>query len=116
MKRPAGQGADGEGERPEGHHAVVGGHGACAQPQMRRRKMLVVDDEPEVAAMLAELFRMDDFEVELAENGGVALAMLQQHTYDVIVSDVRMPKVDGSALYRAIERWDPALLKGGSSS
>jgi CheY-like chemotaxis protein len=37
--------------------------------------------------------------------------MLHARTYDVIVSDLRMPELDGPGLYREVERWDPELAK-----
>jgi DNA-binding NtrC family response regulator len=77
----------------------------------RKKTILVVDDEPGVAAVLMEIFRLDGYAIQLAADGEVALAKLQQRTYDAIVSDVRMPKVDGLALYRAVAQRNPQLLK-----
>jgi CheY-like chemotaxis protein len=111
MEKPAGHEAeDGRERRP----IVPGGNGDQgdrARQLPRKKTILVVDDEPGVAAVLMEIFRLDGYAVQLAEDGEVALAKLQQRTYDAIVSDVRMPKVDGSALYRAVAQWNPQLLK-----
>jgi DNA-binding NtrC family response regulator len=85
--------------------------GDRARQLPRGKTILVVEDEPRVAAVLMEIFRLDGYAVQLAEDGEVALQQLQQRTYDVIVSDIRMPKVDGSALYRAVAQWHPQLLK-----
>src|SRR5262249_54537439 len=76
----------------------------------RGRTILVVDDEPEVADVLAEMLTLDGHEVETAANGVVALHKLQQQDYDLILSDLRMPELDGPGLYRELERSHPDLL------
>jgi len=72
--------------------------------------VLVVDDEPEVAALLAELLALDGHRVATASDGRAALDQLEHHEYDLILSDVRMPTLDGPGLYREIERRHPRLL------
>ncbi len=75
------------------------------------RSILVVDDEPEVAAMLAEMLAADGHRVETAANGTVALARLTEGTYDLILSDLRMPEMDGPTLYSEIKRRFPHLAQ-----
>jgi signal transduction histidine kinase len=86
------------------------GRAAEARPSVRRGTILVVDDEPEIAAVLAEMLSTDGHEVETAANGRIALARLRERTYDLILSDLRMPKLDGAGLYRELERERPELL------
>ena len=66
--------------------------------------ILIVDDEPSVIRGLTRLLRRDGHTVDTAPNGRLALAMLQERTYDLILSDLRMPELDGSGLYRALEQ------------
>src|SRR5262245_27049470 len=73
-------------------------------------QVLVVEDDVGVAQALAEVLEEDGHTVEVASNGLLALAKIETHTYDVIISDLRMPELDGPSLYREIERWRPALL------
>jgi DNA-binding NtrC family response regulator len=73
-------------------------------------RILVVDDEPGIAEVLAEVFQLDGHVVEKVGNGEAALAKLQVGDYDLILSDVRMPDLDGPALYREVERRHPDLL------
>jgi signal transduction histidine kinase len=75
------------------------------------RRILVVDDEPLVAAVLSEIVALDGHQVEVAAHGVAALAKLQERSYDVVVSDVRMPELDGPGLYRELARRDPALAR-----
>lgn len=74
-------------------------------------RVLVVDDEPEMIYLLSEVLRRDGHEVDGAQSGREALKRLEEHQYDVILSDVRMPGVDGPALYAELERRDPSLLR-----
>jgi len=64
--------------------------------------ILVVDDGPDAVDAMHELLEMDGGEVEIAVNGQQALALAQQHRFDVIISDIAMPGMDGIALIRAL--------------
>jgi two-component system response regulator AtoC len=66
--------------------------------------VLVVDDDPAVAQVLLLLLRQGGFEAQHAETGEVALARLAREPVDVVLSDVRMPGMDGLALLREVRR------------
>jgi CheY-like chemotaxis protein len=82
-----------------------------AAPPVPSSTILLVDDEPGMASALARLLRRDGHTVEIAANGQVALTMLQEHAYDLILSDLRMPELDGPGLYRALEAHYPHLCQ-----
>ncbi|OQW78625.1 MAG: two-component system response regulator [Proteobacteria bacterium ST_bin11] len=68
--------------------------------------LLFVDDEPNVLKALRRLFRGAEYQVFMAEGGADGLEILQQHPIDLIISDMRMPQMDGAEfLTRAAERW-----------
>ena len=73
--------------------------------------ILLVDDEPGIAKVLPRLLRRDGHTVDTAANGRLALEMLQEHTYDLILCDLRMPELDGPGLYRALEQQYPQLCR-----
>jgi len=79
-------------------------------PAGQRRRILVVDDEPEIAETLAEMLRGAGHTVETAENGRQALDRLAAGAYDLVLSDLRMPVMDGPAFYGALRVHHPALL------
>lgn len=68
----------------------------------RRRSALVVDDSPIVRDLVAELLSAAGLAVTQAEDGEAALSALDRSSYDVIVSDVEMPRVDGLELLRRV--------------
>jgi PAS domain S-box-containing protein len=72
--------------------------------------ILIIDDEPEVAQMLADILAAEGHRVVTAESGEKALDLIDGERFDVILSDVRMPKLDGPSLYATLERRDPSLL------
>ena len=74
------------------------------------RSILIVDDEAEVAGTLADLLRLEGHRVETAANGAIALEKLGSRTYDLVISDIKMPELDGPGLYRALRRRDLRLL------
>jgi CheY-like chemotaxis protein len=85
--------------------------GATNKPAVRSCTMLLVEDEPGIATALARLLRRDGHTVDLAANGRLALAKLQERDYDLLLSDVRMPELDGPGLYRILAQQQPHLCK-----
>ena len=75
------------------------------------KTILVVDDEPAVAALLAEGLSRDGYKVDTAANGAIALRKLAAQTYDLIISDSGMPVLSGPDLYRELERREPHLAR-----
>ncbi|MGB7933765.1 MAG: PAS domain S-box protein [Gammaproteobacteria bacterium] len=72
--------------------------------------VLVVDDEPEVAELLAEILQSAGLETTLVHSGQEALKWLEAHSCDLILSDIRMPDMDGPALWRALKERHPDLV------
>jgi two-component system NtrC family sensor kinase len=68
------------------------------------RRILIVDDEAEIRNTLAEILSGAQHNVATAGSGREALERMAAEHYDVILTDVRMPDLDGRALYREIER------------
>jgi CheY-like chemotaxis protein len=68
--------------------------------------ILVVDDDRVFGKLCVDAFRAAGYRVDTAENGGVALEKLKLTSYDVVVSDVEMPVLDGLSLFRkCMERY-----------
>ena len=82
---------------------------AHAPSESKATKVLVVDDNPEILNFTKGLLSKDHA-VFVASNGQDGLALAQQELPDVIVTDTRMPKLDGAGLIRAL-REDPRLAQ-----
>lgn len=75
---------------------------------MRSHRILVVDDDPDVADLVALVLRKDGFTVETVHSGPAALEHLTAEPYDLVVCDLVMPVMNGMAVYRAVqERPEP---------
>ncbi len=74
------------------------------------RRILVIDDELDIASLLVEILSAEGHQVDSAENGAVALTMLDEREYDLILCDLRMPTLDGPGLYRELRQRRPELL------
>ena len=64
----------------------------------------MVDDEPDVAELVAFVLKRDGFEVVTVHGGRAALDRLTAEPYDLIVCDLVMPGVNGVAVYRAVQQ------------
>jgi two-component system NtrC family sensor kinase len=80
-------------------------------PPAAARRVLVVDDEPDVASVLIELLQADGHVVEAAADGREALAKIEAGSYDAVLSDVKMPGLDGPGLYREVALRRPELAR-----
>jgi CheY-like chemotaxis protein len=76
-----------------------------------RAQVLVVDDESIIAQLIADVLSSEGYDVDTAPHGLAALESIERRTYDLILSDLRMPELDGLGLYREIERRRPDLLR-----
>jgi EAL domain-containing protein (putative c-di-GMP-specific phosphodiesterase class I) len=93
------------------------GHGDAARAQVGTAEVLVVDDEPVTARGYARALSAAGYKVNVAHDGREAAAMAKAHTYDVIVSDIAMPDMDGLGLLRTIRESDldiPMIFMTGS--
>jgi len=85
---------------------------SAAVPDLRGTRLLLVEDEPALAGAVKEALIDQGLVVDHAGDGEEALARLrQQPSYDAIVCDLKMPRVDGMMLYRAIAATVPTLAR-----
>jgi CheY-like chemotaxis protein len=73
--------------------------------------VLIVDDDPVVAGAMAGMLAADGHETDTASDSVMALSIVGTRRYDAIVTDVRMPRLDGPGFYRALGRLRPDLLQ-----
>jgi response regulator RpfG family c-di-GMP phosphodiesterase len=75
-----------------------------------RPRILVVDDEKVIRDMLADFLGMEGYVVRTAEDGSAALGELSKGHYDLVISDLKMPKMGGIALLDEIGKQAPDAL------
>ena len=69
-------------------------------------KLLVVDDEIMITTMLSEILIEDGYEVATADDGNQAIKLLERDRFDLVITDLVMPDVDGTEVLRAVSRID----------
>src|SRR5580698_7728563 len=74
-----------------------------------KKQVLIVDDEPNLRKILSAQLSRDGYDVLTAEDGEQGLALLKEHHIDLVVTDLKMPKVDGMTLLRKAHEEDPDL-------
>ncbi len=84
------------------HREAVGPYAGVLPP-----RCLVVDDEPHLRRLLCRLMRADGFVCEEAENGRVALEVLDRRPATLVLTDLHMPELDGIGLLRAVRAQYP---------
>jgi two-component system, NtrC family, nitrogen regulation response regulator NtrX len=72
-------------------------------------KILVIDDEKAIRRSIREILEFEKHQVEEAEDGQMGLNMATRHNYDVVLSDIKMPKIDGTELLQKILELKPEL-------
>jgi len=76
-------------------------------------QILFVDDEPNVLQGLQRMLRpmRQEWEMEFTDSGAQALAKLSEHPFDIVVSDMRMPRMDGNQLLTEVMQKHPQVVR-----
>lgn len=69
-----------------------------------RARILLVDDDPMITQLVTDMLSLDGYHVETAPNGAAALEKVEGRRYDLILTDLHMPQLDGTGLYRELAR------------
>lgn len=77
------------------------------QPKITKRTILVVDDDPAVARIIAKGLARHGFGIVIGQNGHQAVQLAQKHAPDLIVMDLAMPEMDGLEACRIIKEKNP---------
>jgi len=97
-------------ELPTAPHAAKESTAARPTSESASRRILVIDDEVDVANAIAEMLKMmGGHHVDEAIDDKKAFELLENNQYDLVISDMRMPGVDGPTLYRQIVARYPNL-------
>ena len=70
----------------------------------------MIDDEEDVAALIAEILRRDEFDVDLVHSGEAGLAAVAKTKYDAVLVDVKMPGIGGKGFLASINQDFPELV------
>jgi excisionase family DNA binding protein len=80
---------------------------AAPAPPPKLPRVLVVDDEPETRETLSTILGITDFHVETVPDGRSAVAKFRTESYDLVLTDLRMPGIDGIEVAREAKRLLP---------
>ena len=76
-----------------------------------KQKILVIEDEPFICRVCEKILVTEGFDIDIAENGLIALEMTRKKSYDLIFSDVRTPKMNGIEFFNQIKQQYPDLAE-----
>lgn len=83
--------------------------GAVERARKARPRILVVDDEPSIREVLSKTLALAEYDVDVANDGQAALERLRAAEYDLLITDLKMPGVDGLTVIREVRRSNPAI-------
>ena len=75
----------------------------------KRKYALVIEDEPLISRVCKKILLSEGFEVDTAINSSIAKEMIAEKKYDLCLSDIRTPKMDGMEFYKYLEKEYPNL-------
>jgi CheY-like chemotaxis protein len=81
------------------------------QDNTHRRRALVVEDEPVISHICRRILIAEGFDVDIAMNGLIAKKLVDDKSYDLCLSDIRTPAMDGTQLYQYLEQKHPELAR-----
>ncbi len=101
---------DSQRPRTAGQQAVaIAGASARPSSASARPRILVVDDEASIRDLLSKTLAMSDYDVDVAADGRTAVDRMRLNNYDLLVTDVRMPGMDGLTVIREARRYKANL-------
>ena len=78
-----------------------------------KKSLLFVDDDPFILDALRRQLRRyrNEWDVEFASGGSAALELMEQQSFDIVISDMRMPEMDGAELLTEVMRRHPRTVR-----
>ena len=74
---------------------------------MDRGRILAIDDEPNIRLLIQNEFQLEGFEVTIAKDGEEGLALFDQQTFDIVLLDIKLPRMSGIEVLRRLKRKAP---------
>jgi excisionase family DNA binding protein len=98
-------------QRPRGPRAAAAPAAVKTAPAAApaRPRVLVVDDEAAIRDLLSKTLALAEYDVDAAPDGRAALDRLRTLPYDLLITDLKMPGIDGLAVIREARRYRPDL-------
>ncbi len=103
-------------KQPKGILDTHIGKDITPDPQLTSRHILVVDDEESIRRTIADIVRKYGCTADTAQDGREAKALIRQRTYDLVISDIKLPYADGYEIFataRALSKSIPVILMTG---
>ncbi|MCK2149272.1 response regulator [Marinobacter alexandrii] len=82
-----------------------------AEAPLPSAKLLLVDDEDNILRSLQRVLRKEPYELTTATSGDQAIGLMEEQGFDLVISDARMPGMDGPTLLATIKKKDPSCIR-----
>ncbi len=75
----------------------------------RQTRILVVDDEPRICHLIEELLKLEGYQIDVSFSGTDALEMIKKYNYQMLITDLKMPGIDGLELIQKAKEQNPEI-------
>ena len=79
------------------------------EPSIQRNRVLVVDDEEAITLLLQKVLTKNGYQVDVANSAAYAQFLVNKQKYHIMLSDIKMPEMDGLELLREVRQRDPLI-------
>lgn len=93
-----------------GRRGLIPPPGAEGKADINKAQILVIDDEPSVADALRIILEDDGYKVAVAATGRDGIELVLRRPFDIVLSDMRLPDIDGLEVLRAVCEWRPGCI------
>lgn len=76
----------------------------------RKKSILVVDDDVDICTTLVDIFTAEGYDTDTAYDAGVAITKIQANNFDILLTDIRMEKMDGLQLVQKVAQINPGII------
>lgn len=77
--------------------------------EIKTKKVLIVDDEIDIGLLISDFFNKRGYQALALENGLLGLRLLMRERFDVLITDIKMPRMDGIEFARRVRKIDPDI-------
>jgi len=74
------------------------------------KRILIIDDEPNILRLITHILKSENYDIETAQNGKVAIELYRKKPFDLFITDIIMPEMDGIELILKLRNYNKKII------